>query len=305
MEDFGFKMQHITNTKIQPSKVVKVVLFIIAFILLILISIKIIQNLYGDINVSNVPLIKAQNKTIKELPRDSGGLVVDNLNINVYDVIDNNDDKNTNPIVNKTKQNIDIVNNLSNDILVDQEMLASKIDEIQNDNELNNVNELDNDTLKTEDIDNTTNTINNDNINNPVKVENVNKTVEKTESNIIINSKKNKIKTNVEDLSKLGNRALINNLKQHKDIKPGIKVQLLALKSKNGLIEYWNDVSNKYSQLFKDKNYYIENVSLDNIGNMYRLQVGMFDNEQSANNFCKEYIKLTNKNKIDCIIIRE
>ena len=52
-------------------------------------------------------------------------------------------------------------------------------------------------------------------------------------------------------------------------------------------------------------NYYIENVSLDNIGNMYRLQVGMFDNEQSANNFCKEYIKLTNKNKIDCIIIRE
>ena len=305
MEDFGFKMQHITNTKIQPIKVVKVVLFIIAFILLILISIKIIQNLYGDINVSNVPLIKAQYKTIKELPRDSGGLVVDNLNINVYDVIDNNDDKNTNPIVNKTKQNIDIVNNLSNDILVDQEMLASKIDEIQNDNELNNMNELDNDTLKTEDIDDTTNTINNDNINNSVKVESVNKTVEKTESNIIINSKKNKIKTNVEDLSKLGNRALINNLKQHKDIKPGIKVQLLALKSKNGLIEYWNDVSNKYSQLFKDKNYYIENVSLDNIGNMYRLQVSMFDNEQSANNFCKEYIKLTNKNKIDCIIIRE
>lgn len=305
MEDFGFKMQHITNTKIQLNKVVKVVLFVIAFILLILISIKIIQNLYTDINVSNVPLIKAQYKTIKELPSDTGGLVVDNLNINVYDVIDNNDNKNTNPIVNKTKQNIDMVNNLSNDILVDQEMLASKIDEIQNDNELNNMNELDNDTSKAENINNTTNTINNDNINNIVKVESVNKTTEKTESNITINNKKNKIKTNVEDLSKLGNRALINNLKQHKDIKPGIKVQLLALKSKNGLIEYWNDISNKYSQLFKDKNYYIENVNLDNVGKMYRLQVGMFDNEQSAHDFCNNYIKLTNKNKIDCIIIRE
>ena len=135
MEDFGFKMQNITKGEFQPRTVAKVVLLIVAFVLLIIISIQLIKGFYTEINVNNVPLIKAQAKKIKELPEDTGGLVVDNLNINVYDVIDNNN-KDTNPIINKTKQNIDMANNLSNNILSDQELLANKIDEIQNDVEL-------------------------------------------------------------------------------------------------------------------------------------------------------------------------
>ena len=324
MEDFGFKLQNITKGEFQPRMIVKVALFVIALILLIIISIQLIKGFYSDISVNNVPLIKAQSKKIKELPENTGGLVVDNLDINVYDVIDNNS-KDINPIVNKTKQNIDMANSLSNDILSDQELLANKIDEIQNDVELSTQSakkaiELDdeiNDILNTESQNiNTSNTssdvdIKNDSSNITQSVLNTNKNVttnqikENNEPNIKINVDTNKLKTNVNDLKKLGNNALIANLKNHKDIKPGIKVQLLALKSKNGIVDYWNRLFDKYNTLFKDKNYYIESVELENMGTIYRLQVGMFDNEDAARYFCQEYIKLTNKNKIDCIIIND
>lgn len=303
MEDFGFKLQDITKNNLLSKKIIKFILFLIASLLLILISIKIIKEFVVEINVNDIPLIKAQSKSIKELPKDSGGLVVDNLNINVYDVIDNKDNENINPIINKTKQNIDIVDNISNDILTDQEMLANKINEIQNNDEF-----LMNSKTSVSDAANN----NNDNqkiIDNNIQENQINKIQQNTQNkdkkdlNIKINSEKNKIKTNINSLKKLGNQALIDNLKNHKDIKPGIKVQLLALKSKNGIIEYWENLNNKYNTLFKDKNYYIESVNLDNVGNIYRLQVGMFNNEDEARNFCSKYIKLANKNKIDCIII--
>lgn len=322
MEDFGFKMQNITKGEFQPRTIAKVVLLIVAFVLLIIISIQLVKGFYTEINVNNVPLIKAQAKKIKELPEDTGGLVVDNLNINVYDVIDNNN-KDTNPIINKTKQNIDMANNLSNDILSDQELLANKIDEIQNDVELTtqstqNIVEADDTILENINTNTQNITAQNESLNIKTKnsssnmtqnVSNVNEVVatnqvkDNNEPNIKINANSNKLKTNVNDLKKLGNDALIANLKNHKDIKPGIRVQLLALKSRNGIVDYWNELVNKYNTLFKDKNYYIESADLENMGTIYRLQVGMFDSEDSARYFCQEYIKLTNKNKIDCIII--
>ncbi len=318
MEDFGFKMQNITKGEFQPRTIAKVVLLIVAFVLLIIISIQLIKGFYTEINVNNVPLIKAQAKKIKELPENTGGLVVDNLNINVYDVIDNNN-KDTNLIINKTKQNIDMANNLSNNILSDQELLANKINEIQNDTELNiqntqNIIEADDNlNIATQNVD-TQNVSSNINAENSLsnvkqdtsstnKVVKTNQVKDNNEPNIKINTNSNKLKTNVNDLKKLGNDALIANLKNHKDIKPGIRVQLLALKSRNGIVDYWNELVNKYNTLFKDKNYYIESADLENMGTIYRLQVGMFDSEDSARYFCQEYIKLTNKNKIDCIII--
>ena len=103
----------------------------------------------------------------------------------------------------------------------------------------------------------------------------------------------------------MGNKSLIINLKEHKDKKPTVKIQLLALKSRNSVIEYWEELNKKYKQLFNDKNYYIESVDLNNVGIIYRLQVGDFESYDLANNFCKEYIKVANKNRIDCIIIKE
>ena len=79
----------------------------------------------------------------------------------------------------------------------------------------------------------------------------------------------------------------------------------MALKSRDGLIKYWDDLNNDLNKLFRDKNYYIEKVNLNNTGIIYRLQVGNFKDKDSATEFCKEYIKMTNKNKIDCIVVKE
>ena len=172
----------------------------------------------------------------------------------------------------------------NNDIIIEQEMLANKINEI---NEEEIVDDLPRDEKQN------------------IKAKEIVEDNDKKVPNIKINSKDNNIKTNIMDLEKLGNKSLIINLKEHKDKKPSVKIQLLALKSRNSVIEYWEELNKKYKQLFNDKNYYIESVDLNNVGIIYRLQVGDFESYDLANNFCKEYIKVANKNRIDCIVIKE
>lgn len=287
MEDFGFRLQNIGKNELQLRKIIKVALLFIAIILLIIVSVKIIKSFYKDeiTNINNIPLIRAQSKDIKILPTNTGGLVVDNLDINVYNVLDNKDNKNVNPIVKKTQQNIETPElSSNNDIIIEQEMLANKINEI---NEEEIVDDLPKDEKQN------------------IKAKEIVEDNDKKVPNIKINSKDNNIKTNIMDLEKLGNKSLITNLKEHKDKKPSVKIQLLALKSRNSVIEYWEELNKKYKQLFNDKNYYIESVNLNNVGTIYRLQVGDFESYDLANNFCKEYIKVANKNRIDCIIIKE
>ena len=287
MEDFGFRLQNIGKNELQLRKIIKVALLFITIILLIIASVKIIKSFYKDeiTNINNIPLIRAQSKDIKILPTNTGGLVVDNLDINVYNVLDNKDNKNVNPIVKKTQQNIETPElSSNNDIITEQEMLANKINEIHEE-------EIVDDLPKDEKQDIKANEVVEDN--------------DKKVPNIKINSKDNNIKTNIMDLEKLGNKSLITNLKEHKDKKPSVKIQLLALKSRNSVIEYWEELNKKYKQLFNDKNYYIESVDLNNVGTIYRLQVGDFESYDLANNFCKEYIKVANKNRIDCIVIKE
>ena len=287
MEDFGFRLQNIDKNELQLRKIIKVVLLFIAIILLIIVSVKIIKSFYKDkiTNINNIPLIRAQSKDIKILPTNTGGLVIDNLDINVYNVLDNKDNKNINPIVKKTQQNIETPElSFNNDIIIEQKMLANKINEI-NEEEIVDV-------LPSDEKQN-------------IKAKEIAEDNDKKVPNIKINSKDNNIKTNIMDLEKLGNKSLIINLKEHKDKKPSVKIQLLALKSRNSVIEYWEELNKKYKQLFNDKNYYIESVDLNNVGIIYRLQVGDFESYDLANNFCKEYIKVANKNRIDCIVIKE
>ena len=287
MEDFGFRLQNIDKNELQLRKIIKVVLLFIAIILLVIVSAKIIKSFYKDkiTNINNIPLIRAQSKDIKILPTNTGGLVIDNLDINVYNVLDNKDNKNINPIVKKTQQNIETPElSFNNDIIIEQEMLANKINEI-NEEEIVDV-------LPKDEKQN-------------IKAKEIVEDNDKKVPNIKINSKDNNIKTNIMDLEKLGNKSLIINLKEHKDKKPSVKIQLLALKSRNSVIEYWEELNKKYKQLFNDKNYYIESVDLNNVGIIYRLQVGDFESYDLANNFCKEYIKVANKNRIDCIVIKE
>ncbi len=273
MEDFGFKLQNIKD-KYGTKKTLKIVLSVLAVVIVLLILILIIKAFSDDDSteqVENVVLIKSDVKNIKKSPDDKGGLVIDNLDVSVYDIIDNSEDSNSKPVINNTEQNINLDSN-TNSMAVDQYLLEQKINEMSQENEI---------------------IVKNNDTNEEKKIS----------SNITINNDKKESTTNINDLKQLGNNALIENLKNNKDIKPGIKVQILALTSKEGLIEYWNDIKSKYSSLINDKNYYIEQVNINN-SIIYRLQIGNFLTNESAEDFCKKYIQLTNKNKIDCIIVK-
>lgn len=278
MEDFGFKLQTIKE-KYDLKKILKFFLIFLAIFIFILILLIIAFS--GDdenVTIENVALIKSEVKEIKKLPENEGGLVVNNLDVSIYDIIDNSEEINENPIINKTPQNIEVTQQEELDMSIGQDQLAQKINEISQDDGI---------ILKT--------TSSEDYISD-AKEQNL-------KTNITINNDIAKESTtNVEDLKQLGNIALVENLKNKKDIKPGIKVQLLALKSKDALIQYWEELENKYKNLFNDKNYYIENVNI-NGSIIYRLQVGTFQSEDKAKDFCKKYIETTNKSKIDCIVV--
>lgn len=288
MEDFGFKLQDIKK-KYGLKKIVKGFLILLSIIFAILIFIKIVKIVFRDNNnqnIENIPLIKATKENIKRVPEEQGGLVVDNLDVSVYNVLDNNKQTNSNPIVKKTKQDLNLKENIDDSILLEQDLLTQKINEI-NDSEEN----LNTEIKSTE----------------PTQIQSKNEIIvdkNKLNTNIKINNNEKKSTTNVNDLKKLGNESLVKNLKEKKDVKPGLKVQLLALKSKDSLITYWEEIKNKYSTLFSDKNYYIEKVDINHSGVIYRLQVGNFNDRDSALEFCNEYIRLTNKNKTDCIVAK-
>ncbi len=289
MEDFNLKLQGIDKEKSKVKIVLRFLLSLSLVFLLIFISIKILNTFYNEkiIDIKNIPLIKSEQKPIKVKPEDSGGLLVDNLDIGVYNVID------------EKKENNEIKINKESGQTTKEDLLSQKIDEIVSDNSLwdevyieekQSITDVLQTKNKTADVDKNT----------PPDTT----AKEEVKNNIKINTEKKEGASDKSKLEILGNKALIKNLKENKDMKPGIKIQLLASKSKKGVLDYWNNLQKKYNNLFKDLNYYVEDVKLNNNDSVYRLRVGIFKDEESADSFCKEYIKITNKNKIDCIILK-
>ena len=211
-----------------------------------------------------VKLISNNGIAIKKDPVNTEFNSSDSLDVSVYGVIDNTTGI-SHPVINRTQQDIDYI--------IDQQSLKRKIDEINNNDTKNNIE------------------ANDDKIQDMVKKTNIKVNKPTTKSN------------NLDELKKLGNSALINNLKQNKDIKPGIKVQLMASKNKQNLLSYWDKLKVEQETLFLEKNYYIEESVLNDNSSIYRLQVGTFDTRESANQFCQEYIEITHKTKMDCIIL--
>ncbi len=271
MEDFSFKIYEIKEDN-NYRKIIKIVLIgsICLFLLLIFIKIfKIIFSSSDPKTQDGVVLIKAEKESIKRIPNEKGGLNIENLDISVYDVIDYQEKDDTQPVIKKAQQNITIKDNeqFGREKLSDQSLLADKINEISQNDEI------------------------------------FIRETNRGNTNIKINTERVQT-TNFDDLKKLGNNSLIQNIKNKKYIKPGVKIQLLALKSRKSIENYWDELISKYENLFKGKTYYIEKVDLNETTSIYRLQVGMFASINAANSFCQEYIKITNKNKVDCIVVK-
>ena len=267
MEDFGSKFQNIENN-VLFKKIIRISFNIFLVILSIIILYNIVKLFRSNENnnFEEVRLIKSEVKEIKIILQNKKEQYS-----SIYDIFDKDKtlkEINTIETIQNYDNNIDRQkneNDFKNDIL-DQYSLERKIDEIYDDNNTNSIK-----------IDNNT---------NPIKI-NVNKIKENKNS----------------DLTKLGNKSLINNIKNNKHLKPGVRIQIMASKDKKKIMNYWEKLKNSYPNLFSDKNYYIENAIL-NEEYLYRFQLGVFEDYDKANDFCKKYISVTNKNKYDCIVIK-
>jgi hypothetical protein len=249
MEDLGYRFQ---NLKKQHKDIIKIILVIFAVIIFIFIIVKIISIFNKKVPTENIPLIKGK-EIIKIFPNQKEK--TEQASLSIYDIVDkkNTDD---NIIIKKNEIITKEIELSEIDFLKEQQLLAEKIDEVNNIKENKNI-----------------------------------KIVKKQ-------------KTDIDDLKKLGNAKLIENIKKSKYIKPSnYKIQIAALKNRNTLLKYWNSLTEKYDFL-KEQPYYIEQVSSDIIGLIYRLQLINFNTEKDANIFCEKYIKLTNQTKNDCLVIK-
>ena len=284
MEDFDFKLQN-TKDKCSKNKIIKTFLSLFASftsLLILLLVVKKCNHKTVEENITNVVLIKSDVKSIKRIPENDSGVAIENLDISVYDIIDNTENNEKDLVIQKTEQNVLLDTN------------STKIDEYFIDDQIKSINSIEEQNIVENNSNNALQITENDN-NNNIKT-----------PNIVLNNNdinKENINNNNDDILKLGNKSLIKNIKENKDIKPGIKVQILALSNKDSLIQYWEDIKNKYTSLLSDKNYYIKKININN-STIYRLQIGNFLDNNSAENFCKKYIELTNKNKIDCIVLK-
>lgn len=266
MEDFNSKF--LENNNKNNGRYFAIVITLLVFILLLIYIINTSRkkSINNDLSKAII-LIEAENKDISRRPENTGGLNVENLDVDVYNVLDKNNDDNElkiNDVPQKIENDLIVSNNES---LNDTELLMDKIEEIGEN-------------------------------------KNIELLPDNQEINLKINSEKKEDINNFDNLKSLGNDSLIKNIKEKKYIKPAVKVQLLAVKNKKTIENYWENLKENYGKLFSDKSYFIEKNDLSSDNSIYRLQIGMFPDEVSANNFCQEYIKIANKNKIDCIVVK-
>ncbi|MDA0902344.1 MAG: SPOR domain-containing protein [Proteobacteria bacterium] len=85
---------------------------------------------------------------------------------------------------------------------------------------------------------------------------------------------------------------------------PVNRVQIAALSSNKAANEYWSNLKKEYPKLFSsDLQPFVQKIDLGKKGIFYRLQIGDFDSQVAAEDFCIEFINKAQKNKVDCIIV--
>ena len=82
------------------------------------------------------------------------------------------------------------------------------------------------------------------------------------------------------------------------------KAQLIALKNQQQAKNFIDQTKKNYVSILKNLDVFMVKIDLKEKGIFYRVQVGNFNTKEDANNFCKEYIKLGNKNITNCIVIK-
>ncbi len=82
-----------------------------------------------------------------------------------------------------------------------------------------------------------------------------------------------------------------------------IRVQIAAMSSKEMAEETWGKATGTNPALFNGLKRFVVEVDLGKRGIFYRLQVGEFYNQVSAEDFCSRFVISAKKSRFDCIIV--
>lgn len=148
----------------------------------------------------------------------------------------------------------------------------------------NKINDITTESIKTEIVDNET--MKNkpeENVSNNTDIH-INKNIK----NLIVNEKQDDVVTETDSLN-------------NDDF---YKAQLIALKNQQQAKNFIEQTKKKYYNLLKNLDIFIMKIDLKEKGVFYRVQVGNFNTKSDAVNFCKEYIKIGNKNITNCIVVK-
>lgn len=111
-----------------------------------------------------------------------------------------------------------------------------------------------------------------------------------------MNVKEIKINKKIEENQKFNNQ---NNYKSNL-----FKVQLAALKNKSLAENFIIKTKKNFNHLLKNLDIFITEINLEDKGFFYRIQIGFFTTKDEAKIFCNNYLKNSNKNLLNCIVVK-
>ena len=247
-----------------------------------------------------IPIIRADDKPIKVIPKDPKGLDIPHKDIQVLNNSKNTDEQKVVLLPEPEKPILSLENNktkLENDT---NSNLLNK-DNLKTNNLERNKKNLDNNQTKDiKEISNTKEkkTVNDFKISSEVStnydsstIQGIKKKEAKKSKEIVLDIKQD---TNIKKNKQ--NQRLKNNNKELY-----YKVQLASYRKEKSALNGWDKLSKRYVEQFRNKKPFIEKVDITNKGTFFRLQTGNFLDKKSAQNFCKK-LKVINLN---CLVIKK
>jgi hypothetical protein len=123
-------------------------------------------------------------------------------------------------------------------------------------------------------------------------------------NNVVIDENIKKITIN----EKIETKSTDNIVKENKltNINAGsyYRAQLIALKNQQQAKNFVDTTKKKYGNLLKNLDVFIVEIDLVDKGIFHRVQVGNFNTKDEASNFCKIYLKDSDKNTTNCIVVK-
>ncbi len=248
-----------------------------------------IYNSYKNKNDDDIIVITADHDEIKVKPSDPGGMVVDNMDKAVYDTIDGSHKNETKIeiILPPSEEPIDKKSIIAEDKSTSHHLSSEKQEIIT--------------AIKIDENENTAkiNTSSSKEQSKPIKTTKPDTKKEPKIAKLIAIEKaaEEKIEEYIKPTAKTQAKNKSSFIKKHETF---YKVQVASFKSSNEAEKEWSNLSKRFPKLIGIHKHYVTSKNIEGKGIFHRLQVGPFDDENTAHAACKKF----KESGVNCFIIK-